>query len=45
MFDFAHPAQVLNAVSVYSAHSYGVMLWDLFGEAAGRFQDLLTTIL
>ena len=35
MFNFAHPSQVLNAVNVYSAHFYGAMLWDLYGEAAG----------
>ena len=35
MFQFAHPNQVLTAVSMYSAHFYGAMLWDLYGEAAG----------
>ena len=36
MFNFAMPAQVLNAVNVYSAHFYGSMLWDLYGEMAGQ---------
>ena len=36
MFGFAHPDQVLSAVSTYSCHFYGSMLWDLFGEMAGQ---------
>ena len=36
MFNFAMPAQVLNTVNVYSAHFYGSMLWDLYGEMAGQ---------
>ena len=36
MFGFALPAQVLNAVSIYSAHFYGSMLWDLYGDMAGQ---------
>ena len=36
MFSFALPAQVLNAIGVYSAHFYGSMLWDLYGEVAGQ---------
>ena len=36
MFGFAHPDQVLSAVSTYSCHFYGAMLWDLFGEMAGQ---------
>ena len=36
MFNFANPDQVLSAVSVYSCHFYGAMLWDLFGEEAGQ---------
>ena len=36
MFGFANPFQVLNAVSVYSAHFYGAMLWNLYGEMAGQ---------
>ena len=36
MFSFALPVQVLNAISVYSAHFYGSMLWDLYGDVAGQ---------
>ena len=36
MFSFARPAQVLNAVNLYSAHFYGSMLWDLYGDMAGQ---------
>ena len=36
MFSFAYPAQVLSSVSVYSAHFYGSMLWDLTSESAGQ---------
>ena len=34
MFSFAHPHQVLTALSTYAGHFYGSMLWDLYGEAA-----------
>ena len=36
MFNFAYPDQVLSAVSTYTCHFYGAMLWDLFGDAAGQ---------
>ena len=36
MFEFAHPAQVLQAVNVYSCHFYGSMLWNLYGPGAGQ---------
>ena len=36
LFSFALPLQVLGAVTVYSCHFYGSMLWDLFGESAGK---------
>ena len=36
MFGFAHPAQVLQAVNVYSAHFYGSMLWNLYGTGASQ---------
>ena len=36
MFGFALPDQVLNAISVYSAHFYGSNLWDLYGDMAGQ---------
>ena len=36
MFSFALPAQVLNALIVYSSHFYGSMLWDLYGDVAGQ---------
>ena len=34
MFEFAHPAQVLQAVNVYASHFYGSMLWNLYGVGA-----------
>ena len=36
MFKFALPTQVLNAISIYSAHFYGAMLWDLSSDMAGQ---------
>ena len=36
VFGFALPEQVLNAISVYSAHFYGSNLWDLYGNLAGQ---------
>ena len=36
VFHFALPEQVLNAIGVYSAHFYGAMLWDLYGEMSGQ---------
>ena len=36
MFNFAYPGQVLSAVSTYTCHFYGAMLWDLFGDPAGQ---------
>ena len=36
MFDFAHPTQVLETVSIYTVHFYGAMLWDLYGKEAGK---------
>ena len=36
MFSFALPTQVLNTISVYSAHFYGSMLWDLYGDMSGQ---------
>ena len=45
MFGFAMPTQVLNAVTVYSAHFYGSMLWDLYGDMAGQvFRSWNTTV-
>ena len=34
MFEFAHPAQVLQAINVYASHFYGSMLWNLYGVGA-----------
>ena len=34
MFSFAHPSQVLSAVTTYAAHFYGSMLWDLSSKSA-----------
>ena len=36
VFKFALPTQVLNAISIYSAHFYGAMLWDLSSDMAGQ---------
>ena len=36
MFGLGLPGQVLNAISVYSAHLYGSNLWDLYGDMAGQ---------
>ena len=36
MFEFANPAQVLQAVNVYAAHFYGSMLWNLYGPGASQ---------
>ena len=36
MFGFANTTQILSAVSVYSAHFYGAMLWNLYGDMAGQ---------
>ena len=36
MFYFAMPNQVIDAISIYSAHFYGSNLWDLYGEMAGQ---------
>ena len=36
-FSFAHPDQVLRAISLYCGHGYRLMLWDLSSKAAGRF--------
>ena len=35
-FSFAHPVQVLTAVTTYTAHFYGAMVWNLYGEEAGK---------
>ena len=45
MFDFAHPLQKLTAINVYCNDWYGSMLWDLYGDAAGRaFRAWNTTV-
>ena len=44
MFGFANPIQVLQAVSVYSAHFYGSMLWNLYGEMVGHFSECGTHV-
>ena len=36
MFNFARPPQILNAISVYSSHFYGSMLWDLYSDSSGQ---------
>ena len=36
MFYFAMPNQVIDAISIYSAHFYGSNLWELYGEMAGQ---------
>ena len=35
-FKFARSPQVLNAISVYSCHFTGSMLWDLYSESSGQ---------
>jgi hypothetical protein len=35
-FSFAHPFQVLQAISTYSAFFYGSNLWDLYGVGATK---------
>ena len=35
-FKFARPPHVLNAISVYSCHFTGSMLWDLYSESSGQ---------
>ena len=37
MFDFAGPPEILKAVKLFVGSHYGSMLWDLFGEEAGKF--------
>ena len=34
MFSFAMPSEVLRAITIYSTHFYGAMIWDLYGEVA-----------
>ena len=36
MFSFAEPFQVLQTIDTYSAHFYGGMLWDLYGDGAEK---------
>ena len=36
LYEFAHPAQVLQAVNVYASHFYGSMLWNLYGVGANQ---------
>ena len=36
LFSFAHPSQVLQAVSTYSGHFYGAMMWNLYGDIVGQ---------
>ena len=36
-FKFAENQQVLRAVQVYSCDFYGSMLWNLYGDQAGKF--------
>ena len=37
MFRFAHPAQVIGALEKYCDDHYGLMLWDLFDDYAGKY--------
>ena len=37
MFCFADPVQVLKAVNIYCGDYYGSMLWDLYGDPAGKY--------
>ena len=36
-FSFADPVQILKAVQVYAGDGYGSMLWNLYGEEAGKY--------
>ena len=36
-FSFAKATQLLTAIQIYCSDYYGSMLWDLFGEEAGKF--------
>ena len=36
-FSFADPQQIFNAVQIYCCDFYGSMLWNLYGEEAGKF--------
>ena len=43
MFAWAHPMQVLQAISVYSTSFYGSMLYNLYGEEANMIYRCLNT--
>ena len=36
-FKFSHPKQVLRAIGKYCDDHYGLMLWDLFDDYAGKY--------
>ena len=37
MFRFAHPSQVISALEKYCDDHYGLMLWDLYDDYAGKY--------
>ena len=43
-FQFADQQQILNAVMIYCCDFYGSMLWNLFGEEAGKFYRCWNTL-
>ena len=42
-FSFAHPLEVLRAVSIYCCDHYGSMIWDLKGSMATQYCNSWTT--
>jgi hypothetical protein len=43
MFQFANPAEVLQAVKLYVGSHYGSMLWDLGSDMARQYYNAWTT--
>ena len=43
MFNFAKPAEVLAAISIYACDFYGSNLWNLYGERAGQLYRAYNT--
>ena len=43
-FNFAHPMQVLQAVTTYSTHFYGAMLWNHYGGEANKVYRTWNTV-
>ena len=43
VFKFAHPNQILRAIDVYCGHFYGLLLANLFSEAANKYYNSYST--